>query len=477
MKIQNTLGKELEEFRPLHPGKVSFYHCGPTVYWTQHIGNMRGMVMADLVRRTLQYLGYEVKFVRNYTDVGHLTGDNLGDADSGEDRMEKGAKREGLSPQEIADKYIIQFDQDTQALNILEPTSKPRATMYVQEMIDMVGELLEKGFAYSTPKAIYFDVTKKADYTKLSGQKLEKNIAGAGAGEVEDPEKKNSQDFALWFFRTGVHKNALQWWSSPFDSPEVENGAGFPGWHIECSAMARADLGDTIDIHMGGIEHIPVHHTNEIAQSESVTGKTFANYWLHNEWLMIDGEKISKSLGNFYSVDDLSKKGYEPLALRYLFLQAHYRSQQNFTFEALDGASSAYEKLKSKLARLSDGGKINQEYKEKFIASISDDFNIPAALALVWDLLRDEAINSEDKKATILDFDEVMGLGLDNLETGAKSELDPNTISEIEELIAKRDAAREEKDFELADKIRDELLEKYGVSLKDEGGKTSWGIS
>src|SRR6056297_405906 len=261
IKLYNTLTRQQEEFKPLKEGEVLFYHCGPTVYWTQHLGNLRGMTCADFVVRIFKYFDYQATHVRNYTDVGHLTSDE----DEGEDKMEKGAKKEGKTPGEVADKYIKIFEQDVSKLNNLEPDYKPRATKHIEEMIEMVKILLEKGYAYTTDLAVYFDISKKEDYTKLSGQDLDKLLSGAGRGEITDPQKKNSADFALWFFKTGAHKNALQTWESPFQSSLVEKGEGFPGWHIECSAMSSKYLGKTIDVHMGGIEHIPVHHTNEIA--------------------------------------------------------------------------------------------------------------------------------------------------------------------------------------------------------------------
>ncbi|MCK5084921.1 MAG: cysteine--tRNA ligase, partial [Candidatus Pacebacteria bacterium] len=341
MKLYNTLTRKIEKFKPIEKNVVKLYHCGPTVYWTQHIGNLRGMFCADLAVRTLSYLGYKVKHVRNYTDVGHLTSDE----DAGEDKMEKGARREGLDPAEIAEKYIRIFEQDTQELNILEPTIKPRATKHIQEMIDMTQTLINKGYAYRTDLAVYFDVSKAKNYTKLSRQILEKNIQGAGKSEISDPQKKHPSDFALWFFRAGAHKNALQYWPSPFSSSLVENGQGFPGWHIECSAMSKKYLGNTLDIHMGGIEHIPVHHTNEIAQSESANGVKFANYWLHNEHLLVDNKKMAKSEGTSHSLLEIKEKEFNPLSLRYLFLTAHYRSKLNFTWKSLKASENALNKL------------------------------------------------------------------------------------------------------------------------------------
>ncbi|MEP7103357.1 MAG: cysteine--tRNA ligase [Candidatus Dojkabacteria bacterium] len=467
LKIYNTLGRELETFKSIKDKYVSIYRCGPTVYWTQHIGNMRGMVMSDLIERTLKYEGYKVKFVQNYTDVGHLTSDE----DEGEDKMEKGAKREGLSPKEIADKYIAQFENDVAKLNVLEPDYKPRATEYVKQMIEMVQELLDKGFAYERPNAIYFDISKFPKYNELNGQRLDMNREGEGHGDVTDENKKNPQDFALWFFRTDVHKNALQYWPSPFKSSEVENGEGFPGWHIECSAMARDLLGNPIDIHIGGIEHIAVHHTNEIAQSEAANGEKFANYWLHHEHLDVDGKKMSKSLGNIYSLDNILESNYSPMHLRYFFLQAHYRSKQNFTFEALDGAKKAYERLinfvktwaEDSDKQKSNDFKINKGFKEKFTEAIEDDFNIPNALAIVWELTKSD-LQSDDKLGTLLDFDKVLGLGLEHALSQPKEKEIP---LEAQMLIEERNIARLSKDFKKADEIRDQLKSRFGVDVVD----------
>ncbi|MBI2641477.1 cysteine--tRNA ligase, partial [Candidatus Roizmanbacteria bacterium] len=327
MLLYNTLTRKHEEFKPIEQGKIRFYHCGPTVYWVQHIGNLRAMTWADLIRRSLTFLGYKVTFVRNYTDVGHL----VSDQDEGEDKMEKGARREGLTPSQIADKYIKIFNEDTQKLNIIPPDHAPRATEFIQQMIEMIQVLLKKKHAYITEYAVYFDISTFKNYNELNRQKIDLNIAGAGKGKIEDPGKKHFSDFALWFFKKGAHKNALQTWPSPW-------GEGFPGWHIECSVMAKSLLGETIDIHMGGVEHIAVHHTNEIAQSESANGIAFVNYWLHNEHLNVESEKMAKSAGTSFTLSDIIKKGYDPLDLRYFYLNAHYRSKQNFTWESLSGA-------------------------------------------------------------------------------------------------------------------------------------------
>lgn len=470
LKLINSLTKKKEEFIPLDPHIIKMYHCGPTVYWNQHIGNMRGMLMGDLVRRTLIYLGYNVRYVRNYTDFGHLTSD----ADEGEDKMEKASKRENLDPITIADKYIKQFEKDTKNLNILDPTVKARATDYLEEMIKIIVILLEKGFAYTTSKAVYFDVTKFPNYTALSGQNLDENISGAGFGKVSDENKKHPFDFALWFFKVGDHKNALQFWPSPFKSDLVNNGLGFPGWHIECSAMVRKELGKSIDIHFGGVEHIPVHHTNEIAQSESANGVKFVNYWLHNEHLTLNNSKISKSDGNFILLDELIEKGYDPMHLRYLLIGSHYRSKQNFSFEALDSARNAYKRLVANLIKLknssenSDAGHVIKIWNDKFIESIEDDINVPQALSYVWDLLKSDE-KSMDKYATIMEFDKVLGLGLAQAVLNEKkiSVNDDILSKEIQDLISKREIARSNKDWNLADKIRDELKTKFKFEVVD----------
>jgi cysteinyl-tRNA synthetase len=467
LKLYNTLTRKKEIFKPIKENQVTFYHCGPTVYWVQHIGNLRGMFCADIVVRVLRYLGYQVTHVRNYTDVGHLTGGNEGDADLGEDKMEKAAKREKLDPQTIAEKYIKIFEQDTQELNILEPTFKPRATQCIQEIIEMAQTLLNKGYAYTTDLAVYFDVSKAKNYTQLSGQKLEEKLKGAGKAEVSDPQKRHPADFALWFFKAGKHKNALQYWPSPFKSPLVENGQGFPGWHIECSVMANKYLGKTIDIHMGGVEHIPVHHTNEIAQSEAANGVKFVNYWLHNEHLLVNNQKMSKSEGTGYSLKEVKNKGFNPLALRYLFLQAHYRSKQNFTWLVMQAAQNGFNSLVNQIRDLSNElGQVNKDYQKKFIEKISDDFNVPQGLVVMQELLKSD-LPPQDKLATILDFDKVLGLNLDKIRK-------EKTIipQEIKKLAEKREQARQNKNWSQADELRKQIEEKgYQIEDTKEGPK------
>ncbi len=461
MQFYNTYTKKVEEFKPLEKNKAGLYHCGPTVYWTQHIGNLRGMFCADLAVKTLRYLGYEVKHIRNYTDVGHLTSDG----DEGEDKMEKGVRREGLDPEKIAEKYIKIFEKDTAELNIAEPTVKPRATKHIKEMIEMVQTLLDKGYAYATDLAVYFDISKAKDYTKLSGQVLEENIQGAGKSDVSDPQKKHPSDFALWFFRAGVHKNALQYWPSPFSSPLVENGNGFPGWHIECSAMSKKYLGNTFDIHMGGIEHIPVHHTNEIAQSESANGVKFANYWLHNEHLLVDNKKMAKSEGTSYSLQEVKKKGFNPLSLRYLFLTAHYKSKLNFTWKSLEASQNALNKLYD-FVRNNNNSPLERgegcvNYEIQFQQALENNLDTPKALAIVWEMIKSDKINYEHKKTALLKFDEVLGLDL------SKVTSEEIIISDdVKSLISQRETARKNKDWDLADKLRKEI-EVKGFAVED----------
>jgi cysteinyl-tRNA synthetase len=463
--LYNTLSRKKEEFKPLKAGHLSFYYCGPTVYWTQHIGNLRGSVCADLIHRTFKYLNYDVSMTRNYTDVGHLTSDE----DSGEDKMEKTAKKENLDPNQIAEKYIKIYEEDTRKINILEPKYKPKATENIEQMIDLIQILMAKGYAYATDLAIYFDISKFENYTSLSRQKLEKNKSGAGSGDFYDINKRNSADFSLWFFRAGEHKNALQYWPSPFFSPLVDNGQGFPGWHLECSAMIKRYLGNTIDIHMGGIEHVSVHHTNEIAQSEAANGVKLATYWLHNEHLLVNNGKMSKSQGTSYSLNEIEEKGFKPLALRYFFLQSHYRSKQNFTFEALKGAQKGLSNIESKILKLGDVvGEVNNDFKEKFLDYLLDDFNLPKSLAIIPEVLKSD-ISNQDKLATILDFDQVWGLNLEAIFKKQEKEIIDETIREI---IKKRDEARRNKDFIKSDELRDEL-ESLGYKVEDSINGTS----
>ncbi|HOK55461.1 MAG TPA: cysteine--tRNA ligase, partial [Armatimonadota bacterium] len=369
MQLFNTLTRTKEEFIPLEPGKAGLYTCGPTVYNYAHIGNLRSYIFADILRRTLEFENYDVTQVMNITDVGHLTSDD----DIGEDKMEAGARREGKSIWDIARYYEDAFFVDIDKLNIERPTIVARATEHVPDMIDLVKRLEERGFTYETEQAVYFDVTKFPEYTKLAGQALEEKITAARAEVQEDPEKKNPADFALWFKATGRFKNHLMQWDSPW-------GMGFPGWHVECSAMSMRYLGETFDIHTGGIDHIPVHHTNEIAQSQAATGKPFVRYWMHGEFLVVSGgEKMAKSAGEFLRLQVLTDKGYDPLAYRYLCLQVHYRSKLNFTWESLDAAQAGYNRLKAFIDVASRARGTEQpwvqEYRDRFRDAITDDLN------------------------------------------------------------------------------------------------------
>lgn len=453
MKIYNTLSRKIEDFKTIKDHEVLFYHCGPTVYWVQHIGNLRAMTWADFIRRSLIYLGYKVKFVRNYTDVGHLTSDE----DAGEDKMEKGARREGKTPKEIADKYITIFEGDTKSLNIIDPDFKPRASEYVKQMQEMIQALLDKGYAYITDMAVVYDVSKFPDYNKLNHQKMEAMVKGAGHGSVEDPQKKHFADFNLWVFKKGTHKNALQTWDSPW-------GEGFPGWHIECSVMSKSLLGDTIDVHMGGIEHIPVHHTNEIAQSEAANGKPFVNYWMHNEHLNVNDAKMAKSQGTGYTLEDIVKMEFTPLDLRYFFMMAHYRSKQNFTFDALKAASTGLRNLKKEIVELKEKTKgpltVDKENPHyiKFINYLGQDFQIPQALALVWEILKSN-LKDEEKLGLIFSFDQVLGLRLDR----AEAEEIPYRIREMAE---DRMNAKKSGNYAEADRIRGEI-KKQGYEVED----------
>lgn len=472
LRIKNTISKQLEEFNPIEVGKVSFYQCGPTVYSRQHIGNMRAATLGDFIRRSLIFLGYDVIYVRNITDVGHL----VSDADQGEDKMAKGAKNEGTTPAEIAAKYTQIYHQDLNQLNVMPPTHEPTATSYIHEMQEMIQSLLDKGFAYITPTAVYFDISKAENYTRLSGQKLDLNQQGAGHGNVEDLQnKRNPEDFALWLFKTGEHEHALQVWTSPFQSPLVIEGLGLPGWHIECSAMSKSLLGNTIDIHMGGVEHIPVHHTNEIAQSESANGETFVNYWLHNEHLLIDNGKMAKSEGKAIYISDISEQS-SVLALRYFFLQSHYRSKQNFTWEALQAAASGLKRLQELVINIASKlelgydplpAAVNVGYQQKFIQALEDDFNLPQAVAVAWDMLQDNVLSNESKFATIIKFDQVLGLRLLDKVENPDSNPDILVTPELELLLKDRMESRENKDWAKSDQIRDQIKQQFGYTVVD----------
>ncbi len=453
MKIYNTLTRRVEEFKPINSKRVGMYTCGPTVYNFMTIGNWRTFVFEDILRRILEYNNYNVEHVMNVTDVGHLTGDNIGDADLGEDRMEKAAKRENKTVWDVAEFYLNDFILSRDQLNILAPAVFPRATDHIQEQIDLVQKLFDNDLAYVTKQGVYFDVSKFPDYGKLGGQKLIDKRVATRDELVEDKEKRNPFDFALWKFSPTGEKRQMEW-----DSPW---GKGFPGWHIECSAMSMKYLGETFDIHTGGVDHIAIHHTNEIAQSEGATGKTFANYWLHGEFLKVDNGRMGKSLGNAYTLQDILAKGFEPIALRYFYLGAHYRTVLNFTWEGVEAAQNALSKLRKKVVAInSDPGEINSSYKNQFLEAINNDLNMPEALAVLWKLLEDKTVGDDQKLATALDFDRVLGLKLDQIE---QVELVPQ---EIVMLSDERERFRLHGKFEDADRVR-KKIEEMGYTVKD----------
>lgn len=445
LKLFNTLSRTIEPFTPLQAGKVSLYTCGPTVYNYAHIGNLRTYIFEDILRRVLQYNQYAVNHVMNITDVGHLTDD----ADSGEDKMEKGAAREQKSVWEIAQFYTDAFMQDAKDLNLLEPKIICKATDHIQEQIDLISKLQERGFTYQTSDGIYFDTSKLSDYGKLA--KLD--IAGLAAGNrVEMGEKKQPTDFALWKFSpsTGSGSKRQMEWNSPW-------GVGFPGWHIECSAMSLKYLGAQFDIHCGGIDHIPVHHTNEIAQNEGALGHSTVNYWLHGEFLLTNDDRMGKSKGNFLTLQLLKDEGYDPLAYRYFCFSAHYRSKLNFTFEALDGAQQALNKLRHQIISWGKPSEVDTVTMEQFTAAINDDLDMPKALAVLWTMVRSE-MDPGKKLATVLEMDLVLGLHLNQ---------SPEEIpAEIMELVIARETVRQAKQWAESDRLRDAIA-KQGYQVED----------
>lgn len=461
LKIFNSLGRKAEDFSPFQDKKVGIYACGPTVYDYAHIGHGRKYTNDDVIRRTLIYLGYDVKLVMNVTDVGHL----VSDADEGEDKLEKGAKKHGKTVWEVAEFFTQQFIESINKLNILPPDHLTKATEHIPEQIEMIKKLFENGYAYDTTEAVYFDVSKFPDYYKLFGQKLEDKEVGVREEVKVDEEKRNPQDFVLWFKCVGKYKDHIMRWESPW-------GEGFPGWHIECSAMSTKYLGDQFDIHTGGEDHLSIHHPNEIAQTEGATGKKpFVKYWIHHAFLKVDNQKMSKSLGNFYTIQDIEEKGFSALDIRYLYLTAHYKKTLNFTFDALTASKNARLKLENYIrewAKESEKAKtpnfeVNEEYKTKFIETIEDDFNMPQALAIVWDLAKSN-LPSFTKLGTVLDFDKVFGL---NLEEKLTNPEDLEIPIEAKILLEERNIARLNKDWVKSDEIRDRLLSGFGIEVKD----------
>lgn len=443
--LYNTATRKKEEFKPVKVGEVGIYSCGPTVYWNQHIGHMYAYTQWGTLVNFLRYVGYKVKWVMNLTDVGHLTSD----ADTGEDKMEKGAKREGLSPWEIAKKYEKQFTESLELFNVHFPDVLCRATEHIEDQINLAKKIDNNGFAYKTNTGLVFDTSKFTEYASFANLKLDEMDSGARVKVDED--KKNAWDFLLWVTNQPNH---IMKWSSPW-------GEGFPGWHLECTAMSTKYLGQTFDIHTGGVEHIGVHHTNEIAQGFGAFGHQTANYWMHNAWLVLKGgEKMSKSLGNGYTAQQLVEMGYDPLAHKYLVLTSHYRKGLEFSLESLKSSEVALFKLRGLLNDWPNGGQIDKDYKNKFIELLSNDLSTSEALALTWKLAKDEKIKNEDKKATILDFDTVLGLKLDQKTV---EELIPEKILE---LVERRKQARETKNWEESDRLR-KMIEDNGYLVED----------
>lgn len=455
LKLYNTQGREITEFIPLENGKVSVYCCGPTVYNFAHIGNLRTYFFEDILIKTLSLNNFTVKHCMNITDVGHLTDDG----DDGEDKMIKASREKGMDVYDIAKFFETAFFKDTESLNIQKPEIVCRATKHIGEMIKLVKGLEEKGFTYTSNGNVYFDTAKFPAYGKMAG--LDKQELNYGTSTELDSAKKNPQDFVLWFTNSKFENQAMQW-NSPW-------GKGYPGWHLECSAMSLKYLGESFDIHCGGVDHVNIHHTNEIAQSEAYTGKKWVNRWLHGEFLVNKTGKMSKSKDGFLTLKTLTDNGYRALDYRYFLLGAHYRTQLTFSWEALDSAKSALKGLKNRIAALlkegskgsidsiADNGK---KYLDDFISHINDDLNTPRCLADMWDLLKDNTVSSSDK-LTILDFmDSILSLDL------LKVEKEICTDERLLKLLEERNSARRNRDWALSDKIRDELLAQ-GWAVKD----------
>jgi len=462
----NTLTRKKEELVPLEKGKVKMYCCGPTVYWYAHLGNFRTYVFEDVLRRVLEFNDFKVEHVMNITDVGHLTSD----ADTGEDKMEVGARRERKTVWEIAEFYAKAFFEDAEELNILKPTVICKATDHISDMIGLIRKLEKKSYTYIIDDGVYFDTSRLKDYGKLTGMDFERlnETLKAGARVEFNPQKRNITDFGLWLFSPKGKKRQMEW-DSPWD-------VGFPGWHIECSAMSMKYLGENFDIHCSAIDHIPVHHTNEIAQSEGATGKKVVNYWLHGAFLVF-GEKtrMAKSKGKVITVQSLIEEGFDPLAFRYLCLTAHYRSELIFTWESLQASQKALFTLREHMRKLSENleGEIKktlkaEEYRKEFLEAVNDDLNMPKALTVVWKLVRDEKeVSNREKYGLLLEFDKILALDL----TGEVTE--EKLPEEAETLIRKREDARRAKDWRTADNIR-EQLKAMGIMIEDTPQGVKW---
>lgn len=472
MKIFNSLSRKEEEIVPIVEGKIGMYTCGPTVYSTPTIGNFRTYALSDLLARSLKYLGYSVKTVMNLTDVGHLTGDNEGDADTGEDRLEKAAKKEGRTAWEIAAGYSAEFMEHMKLLGIAPAEVICRATDHIPEQIEMVAKLEAKGLTYKITDGIYFDIVAFEKLGFKYGELSTLDQIQAGARVEENKEKKSPRDFALWKFSPAGAKRQMEW-----DSPW---GVGFPGWHIECSAMSTKYLGDQFDIHVGGEDLRSTHHPNEIAQAEGATGKhPFVKYWVHGAFLLVDGGRMGKSLGNAYTVADIVARGIDPLALRYFYMTGHYRKQLNFTWEALSAAATALGKLRGvyQAASTDHGNRIElspekmakvEEYQNKFRAALENDLDMPGALAVTWEAAKSN-IPNYDKTDLLTQFDSVLGFGLE--QKNKNIEYREEVPAQVEQLIEQREEMRRARNYAEADKIREEI-EKLGYHLEDKGGRS-----
>jgi len=467
--LYNTLTHRKELFKPIKEGEVGLYTCGPTVYFFAQLGNFRTFIFEDILRRVLEYNGYQVKQVMNITDVGHLTGDNLGNADLGEDRMDQGAKQEGKSPKAIADFYTQAFLKDLDYLNIQRPQIMPKATDHIFDQIELIKKLQEQGLIYQTSQGVYFDTAayqaQGYNYTVLMGQDLEEKKVGARKEVEVDHEKKNPYDFALWLFTVGRFANHLMRWESPW-------GTGFPGWHLECSAMSKKYLSQPFDIHTGGIDHVSIHHTNEIAQSTGAYGVPLANFWLHGEFMNVSGKRMGKSEGNAFTVADLIKRGFNPLAFRYLVLNTHYKSQMNFTWESLQAAQTALQRLREQVGgwrqsqSLTLVSNLSDEHNltNSFLKAINNDLNLPQALAIVWglvDSISQKQISVEKGVSLIQDFDRVLGLNLIS-DAPIREEIPER----VQELFSLRQEARKSGDFTRSDELRREI-ENKGFGVED----------
>jgi cysteinyl-tRNA synthetase len=450
LRLWNTATKSLEEFKPIKPGEAGLYTCGPTVYNPATIGNIRTYIFEDVLHRTLELFGYKVKHVMNVTDVGHL----VGDGNMGEDKIAREAAKTGKTAWEIAKTYEQMFVHDLERVNVIVPRGKdrPHATDFIQEQIDLIRVLEDKGYTYKTSDGIYYDTSKFADYGKFSGQSLDEKEAGARV-EVND-EKKHPADFALWKFSPKNEKRHMEW-ESPW-------GVGFPGWHVECSAMSRALLGQPFDIHCGGVDHIPVHHENEIAQSEAAfpDGRPMARYWMHGEFLLVNGGRMGKSEGNAFTIDDLAAEGFDPLAYRYYCLGTHYRSKLNFTWEGLEGAQNALRKLQSEARNLEKGARVDQTSLKKFRTALEEDLNTSKALAVLHEMLK-SGIGANEKGATLIEMDQVLGLGLK--EIISKKIKIPKAV---QALVEERLEVRQNKDWKRSDELRD-AIKAEGWAIED----------